>query len=76
MRPHTAYNQKKLRYYLHCFCPTSHKLSLQVDTAALDDSQYITVRCQHCKMHYSLSEIKAHMATHSIVPKQAVSVGN
>ena len=38
---------------------------LQMDDDSLDQSQCITVRCQHCNEYYSLREIKTHMALHT-----------
>ena len=49
---------------------------LQIETAALDESQYMTVRCQKCNIHYPLRAIKAHMDTHSSTTQQEAFLGN
>ena len=38
---------------------------MQMASSELDDSQHITVRCQHCNAHYPLMDIKMHMSLHS-----------
>lgn len=49
---------------------------LQMDTATLDESQHMTVRCRYCRIHYPLRSIQDHMDSHSHATDQEVSAGN
>ena len=37
-----------------------------MDSSELDDTQYMTVKCQHCNEHHPLNDIKEHINLHSV----------